>query len=136
MKTKNSSSSFMIGIAKLPNVKVIKKAKEYKSLFPDEVMVGTISEIMKGDPDNMYFRQDQIVIEDNYSEVEVYADLDPEVIYIVVSMNNNEGDDAFMKKEGSPLDYEIDLDFFSKQQQQLFLFIRELKDSDIEFGAR
>ena len=127
----SSSSSFIVGVAK------IEDKEKFDIIKNDYIKVLKVGDIKNNWSIN---KNDRIIsIESFQASVDIYMEHLTEEDYIaIININNNEGDDAFYCNDDYDIDYDIDSDFFDKDQQELFEIFTEkngLSNIDLTYGA-
>lgn len=137
----SSSSSFIVGIGALPKDIDSNTLTFLNTVCSSEytVMMKTKAELIE-DAQTGYSiisiegHRVQITGGGNSDPmVEIEWDDDQDTKYLVVEINNDEGDDQFYN--GCDLDYDIDEEYYSKNQQRILQILKSLPKSDYKFGA-
>jgi len=139
----SSSSSFIVGVAKIDNYELFQNYLKHNHIKLDyEVKVLTLSDIMEKSDYNMHFNNNKIYVDSFQTDASLdIKDCLPTDLFFVVNITNNEGDSDFMYGDDCDLDYDIDLSFFDDEQRKTYnAFYSEksgldLDKSDVYFGA-
>jgi len=127
----SSSSSFIVGVAK------IEDKEKFDIIKNDYIKVLKVGDIKNNWSVNKNDRR--ISVESFQTSVDIYMEHLTEEDYIaIINISNNEGDDDFYCNDDYDIDYDIDSDFFDKDQQELFEIFTEkngLSNIDLTYGA-
>jgi len=151
----SSSSSFVIGVGKVRNKE--KLLKHLKKDFGNDLnywntpvvfSTSDIIEAINGRESHCSFMLNEGMIDLEKSTItlecfngikkEIHFDFTKEEEFFFVEIANDEGDGAFQEDPDSyDLNYDIDLSFLPKKQQDLFLLdgLGLVEDLDLSFGA-
>jgi hypothetical protein len=139
----SSSSSFIVGIAKINDIiKFDEFINKNKIKLDDyETQVVSLGEIKTGEIYSCKLYKDNINVISFDSDVLISAkDTNDDDLFFITNISNDEGDGAFVDLNDD-LDYDIDLSFFDSKQQNIFnMFYNsesglDLKNKDVTFGA-
>ncbi len=130
----SSSSSFIVGIAKIINYDLFQKyLKDNKITLDYDVRVIPMSEIYENPTIfSVNYRNNKIEVDSFQDSVSLNAEgfIGDETLF-VVEISNNEGDYDFW--DGDECNYDIDLDHFNDVQQSIYhAFNSKLSGLDIE----
>ena len=127
----SSSSSFIVGVAK------IEDKEKFDIIKNDYIKVLKVGDIKNNWSVNKNDRR--ISVESFQTSVDIYMEHLTEEDYVaIINISNNEGDDDFYCNDDYDIDYDIDSDFFDKDQQELFEIFTEkngLSNIDLTYGA-
>jgi hypothetical protein len=136
----SSSSSFIVGIAKIDEATKKAFAEKYDVMSYSKPQLLTSAEVIeasKGKWSDIRVSNGVITVSGGGNGgCEVSATFEENSHYVIVNINNDEGDSAFMGDDDDwELDYDIDLSFFEEIQQELFGDILAIPKSNITYGA-
>jgi hypothetical protein len=142
----SSSSSFIVGIGRIESQTVFEelKSKFQGGYMHPRLLTGIdLEKAAEQKYSSVYVDKKKNTVTINgggNNGADVSLSYDPFGMYIVYNINNDEGDSAFMSYDGedddwSDPDYDIDLSWFSEEQQQIFELIESLPDNAITYGA-
>jgi hypothetical protein len=133
----SSSSSFMIGIGLVVDQKKLDKyIKKYQGKHNARIHVFTADDV-----DDWYASiQGEHAVLDGFdgSRVRVNLHDKPDAKIVTLFVCDDEGDYAFWDESGEEMNYDIDLDFFSKEQQELYLAFGDnsgIQKAETQYGA-
>lgn len=136
----SSSSSFIVGIGRIPvDMDQSKLLRDSYSVI--EVADGTtLMERSKNKWSHISIRDGEICISGGGNggcdaSISFDPDKDKNMLFYIINVNNDEGDDDFSRGIDRELDYDIDLDWFNDQQQEAYKQMQSLKGADVYFGA-
>lgn len=137
----SSSSSFIVGIAKVDNLDTFQKLKSKHGghkYGPIRFLSGVDLDMLTREKFKHVFinpKHNYVTISGGGNRgVDVSVPYDEFANYIVVRFNNDEGDYAFMDDDDE-FDYDIDLSWFSDIQQEYYNIVSSFPIHDITFGA-
>ena len=140
----SSSSSFIVGIGKIDDINLFEQLKEKYPKGYEKPWLCTGLELAESKNKWAHVsisadRKKVSITGGGNSDPDVTIDFDEFGKYIVYNINNDEGDGAFYEVdedgEYGDLDYDIDLSWFSEEQQEIFELIEGLDVNAIIYGA-
>jgi hypothetical protein len=153
----SSSSSFLLGIAKIKNKEKLISwleeigIKKYDYSIFRKIEFKEHVEKFNSDnskeyfyPDMVYFQNDSIALESfDYSKVKISSDsVQGEDYLFTIYCENNEGDPSFRGEYSEELDYDISINFLPANQQELYKLMLSENDlvergnfDSVKFGA-
>ena len=140
----SSSSSFIVGVAKISDYNKFQERLKEIGIHIDsyELMIKSISDVRNDNIFECRYFDGNFHVESFSSSagINVKEMIDTDLLFIV-NIANNEGDNEFMDSYDGDMDYNIGLDFFYKNQQELYkMFFDEqsgldITKCDINYGA-
>ena len=139
----SSSSSFIVGVSKIVDYnKFQERLKEIGISTNYEIMVKTVAEVKQNTVYETVYHNGVLTVESFVSGASLYIEkMDDNDLLFIVNIANNEGDYGFMSSSYGDIDYDIDLSFFPKEQQDLYkMFLLEnggldVDNYDVRYGA-
>ena len=139
----SSSSSFIVGVAKINNYNEFTKYIIDNNIKLDySIKVMTLSEIKENNDYDMHFNNNKIYVDSFQTGAYLDTkDCKDEDLFLTVNICNNEGDSNFMTSDYDDIDYDIDISFFDIHDKKIYeAFYNEesgldLNKSEICFGA-
>ena len=140
----SSSSSFIVGIAKIDDYELFEELKKkYPKTYgsPRFLTGAELEEASHAKWPIASIVKDTVIVSGGGNDgADVSIKFDEFGKYIIYNINNDEGDSAFTSQDPYfpdewDLDYDIDLTWFSKDQQEIYNLIKSFKVNSIVFGA-
>ena len=140
----SSSSSFIVGVAKINNYNEFEKYLKNNNIELDYgVKVLTLSNIIEGTDYDLHYSNNKIQVNSfqTYASLNI-KDCKDEDLFLIVNICNNEGDSDFMTSDDDyDIDYDIDMSFFGIHDSKVYdAFYSEesgldLSKSEVYYGA-
>lgn len=140
----SSSSSFIVGIAKINDLNKLKENLLDNNITLDtyQTTIRSLIDIKNDGVFETIYNTNNIEVESFVTSAIITHDkLEDNDFLFIVNISNDEGDSAFYSGGYGNFDYDIDVDYFNEEQQAIYnLFFDEdsgldLVKKDIKYGA-